>query len=326
MQNHLDFLPLRRDFDEQLRLFEIAQSANRSWSARPEVRQILDEFEKFGQGADIDECDALSRLFKDPSNSREFAGRISRHVLDMLSDEPLAQPEFGDQADSSSATIQLAKHGRAELSLTCFDARDESSDQIQSMGFYDCDRHEIIVAGEAEALFALYDPSANPAEKVSTWRERVSQGHAFHASSGSTFKSKTYTRIAKRVVVLRLVRRPLDPQPAREIRISDGAVLSQSNGSKHASCQEVMMATLGRMGRKDAVPAMSRLARNGDEHLRWEAIRQCLALDFRVGFDLLCEAATAPNDPLSGIASALRAQLIEAHPQLAELERELCHA
>jgi hypothetical protein len=54
--------------------------------------------------------------------------------------------------------------------------------------------------------------------------------------------------------------------------------------------------------------------------LRWQALRECLALDTQTGFTALAVIAARTEDALSGPAGALRAQLIEAHPQLQEVE------
>jgi hypothetical protein len=54
----------------------------------------------------------------------------------------------------------------------------------------------------------------------------------------------------------------------------------------------------------------------GSAHLRWQAVRECLALDTARGFALLSRIAADPADDLSTSAGALRAQLVETYPQL----------
>jgi hypothetical protein len=83
-----------------------------------------------------------------------------------------------------------------------------------------------------------------------------------------------------------------------------------------------MLAMLGRMGRKDAAPLIAEIAAGeGSPALRWQALRECLALDTQVGFAALSAVAGAAGDPLAANAGALRAQLIEAYPQLQEVEQ-----
>jgi hypothetical protein len=54
--------------------------------------------------------------------------------------------------------------------------------------------------------------------------------------------------------------------------------------------------------------------------LRWQALRECLALDTLAGFRALTAVATACDDPLAGAAGALRAQLVETYPQLGRIQ------
>jgi hypothetical protein len=88
----------------------------------------------------------------------------------------------------------------------------------------------------------------------------------------------------------------------------------------------MMLAVLGRMGRADAAPALAEMARDGCEHVRWQAVRECLALDTAEGFRTLAAIARDPADSLAAQAGTLRAQLLEAHPQLAILEERPCPA
>jgi hypothetical protein len=116
-------------------------------------------------------------------------------------------------------------------------------------------------------------------------------------------------------------------QPAAEPRIrpASGALLRQAAGDIRTSRQEMMLALLGRMRRADAAPVMAAIAREpGDRSLRWQALRECLALDTTEGFAALGAIAEAGDDPLSRQAAALRAQLVETHPVLHTLEQQIC--
>jgi len=81
-----------------------------------------------------------------------------------------------------------------------------------------------------------------------------------------------------------------------------------------------MLPLLGKMGRADAAPLIAGMALEpGSDGLRWQALRECLGLDTLTGFRTLTEMAGRPDDPLANSAGALRAQLIETYPQLAEV-------
>ena len=62
----------------------------------------------------------------------------------------------------------------------------------------------------------------------------------------------------------------------------------------------------------------------GGAGLRWQSLRECLGLDSAEGFRTLCGIARDAADPLFVPAGALRKQLLETHPQLAEVD--LCPA
>ena len=123
-----------------------------------------------------------------------------------------------------------------------------------------------------------------------------------------------------RLVSLRLQRRHERAGITREYALEDGRLLHQSAGNPRDSRIELMMAALGRMGRTDAAPIMAEIARgDGAEALRWQALRECLALDTLVGFTALSNIASNPADALSAPAEGLRGQLVSAYPQLAGL-------
>ncbi|WP_374405973.1 hypothetical protein [Pelagerythrobacter sp.] len=114
--------------------------------------------------------------------------------------------------------------------------------------------------------------------------------------------------------------------PSLEYRLSDGALLHRAAGDCHESRSELMLALLGRMERRDAVPAMAALAREGSDSLRWQALRECLALDSAAGFGELARIARDCADPLHAPARSLHADLCARHPQLAQQEAAPCPA
>ena len=86
------------------------------------------------------------------------------------------------------------------------------------------------------------------------------------------------------LVSLRLQRRPANAGPAREYELASGRLIHQAAGNPRDSRIEMMLALLGRMGRGDAAPLMARMAReDGSAALRWQALRECLALDYAGG-------------------------------------------
>jgi hypothetical protein len=74
------------------------------------------------------------------------------------------------------------------------------------------------------------------------------------------------------------------------------------------------------MERMDAVPVMVETTHDGSDHLRWQAVRECIALDTAAGLAALRAIAANPADSLHAPASALRERLHASHPELAALE------
>lgn len=78
-----------------------------------------------------------------------------------------------------------------------------------------------------------------------------------------------------------------------------------------------MVTLLGAMGRSDAAPLLADLAcGEGAEALRWQALRQGLALDSEIGFGAVSAVSNRPEDPLSQAASDLKLRLEHAYPAL----------
>ena len=122
--------------------------------------------------------------------------------------------------------------------------------------------------------------------------------------------------------VLQLQRSAKKPTPTREYCLKTGALLRQTSGEKSSSQQELAMAVLAAMQRRDAAPVIAKLSETGPDHRRWEAVRQSLGLDPVTGFEALQKIARTETDSLHEHARMVQTQLIEAHPQLAALNRQ----
>ena len=102
--------------------------------------------------------------------------------------------------------------------------------------------------------------------------------------------------------------------------------MHRASGCRAESQREMATALLGRMGRNDAAPLLAELAMSGSAHIRWQTLRECLSLDTGEGFAVLSRIAADPRDELAVPAGALRARLLEAHPQLSHIEEAVCPA
>jgi hypothetical protein len=166
-----------------------------------------------------------------------------------------------------------------------------------------------------------------PSERIDFCSEKVDLVAGTRLALDLSCEALQVLQVERRLVALRLHRFDAAPRPNREYRLCDGALVHLSAGEMRASRHAMMLALLGRMERREAAPEIAALAREpGDDSLRWQALRECLALDTAEGFRGLCSVARAAGDPLAASAGALRAQLAEAHPQLLALEDRPCPA
>lgn len=287
------------------------------WRADPAVAPVIEDIDRFGDGAPLEACPALEAVFTGgQAAAASLADALVRHHLPVLAERPFAHPALRHSHSGALSTLLLARAGRACLTIN---ARDPGRFDYDLAGYSDAVRHEAVLAGRAEARI------------VRCHRQPDGTPHLFHEELTLTagdvvsldLNSETLQILATpiRTVTLRLQRAAADPAPAREHALSDGRLLRQASGSIRSSRQEMMVALLGRMGRVEAAPLLSDMAcEPADPSLRWQALRESLALDTAAGFAALVQVSRRADDPLAPAAGALRAKLVEAHPQLLDLE------
>lgn len=208
--------------------------------------------------------------------------------------------------------MQIAQSGRATLSLIAYEEVGEES-EANSANFADREQIEIVLSGSACADIRQRGGSA--AAPVSSGRLNLEPGQVLNTSG--PMLARQISKVRGCLALLQLTREPIRPRPSCEIRLSDGAIIHKSCGEKRVSQQEMALAVLGAMKRKDALPAITDIARrDGPDHLRWEALRQALHLNPDRGFSVLSAISSDAKDELSIPAGALRQQLLETHPQL----------
>jgi hypothetical protein len=309
---------LRSDRRPQDRAQAALVAACDAWRREARVAPVLAQLQDFGRGAALADCPALARLFEPGGAARQLAGRFCAVFAGGLAGEPLGQLPFRHNFDGALSTLLLARAGTAQLALTALEPGEYAT---ASVTFSDATRHDAIIAGAAQAR-----EICRGGDGALTHREiRLEAGRTF--ALDLSCQALFVGRVDRRLVSLRLHRTARQPGPMREFALADGALLQQAAGDIRHSRQEMMLALLGRMKRREAAPLMAAIAgEDGPDSLRWEALREALALDTAEGFSALCRVARAPLDPLAAPAGALRAQLIEAHPQLRAFEEARCRA
>ncbi len=314
---------LRGDPASQRAAQLVVEAAKGRWRSSAVISGMAHDLADFAQGSALPECARLAAVFTNPV----VAGRIVRDLVTELvpamAAEPLGQVPFRHQYSRGMAVQQLLVSGGAAISLVLYEHHASGSD-ARSICFTDSERHEIALAGTAALQIVRRGPMQAGRADLTFEPITLAAGDMLTLCGNS--ETKLVTTIRQRLLVLRLARTPANPQPSLEFRVSDGTLVHRAAGDRADSRHEMMAALLGQMRRTEAAPVLAQMTRSGSDHLRWEALRQCLALDSGAGFAALGVIARDSADPLSGTASALRAQLIEAHPQLAALEEYPCPA
>lgn len=316
MQVHPDIAALRSDRAPQRAAQMEIQGAKDAWALEPGARELLADLQAYGSGAPFESCAMLEAVFTGQGDAERLMNALSRHYCNALAANRIGHPPFRIGFDGTASSILLARSGRAQLMLQ---AREPGATDNASHVFSDATRFDAVLGGKADARIVrkVSDDGAQARLAEEGLRLQPGQRYAFDLSS----EALVVDRVAQRLVVLRLMRVADEPNPSREFCATSGRLLHQSAATIAISRQETIVALLGRMGRADAAPAIADLARTSkDLSLRWQAVRETLALDSAAGFSLLCELALSADDPLAREAGALRAQLLETHPELAQLE------
>lgn len=321
MHVHPDIAALRRDRAPQRHAQLGIQRALNGWLAEGPVVQMRAELASFGAGASLDNCPHLQRLFSASGAAQEMLASLSAHFCAALRDQPLGHPPFQSGFDGVLGSIRLARAGDAQIQLQTYEPGDRAP---KAYRFSDCERYDYVLGGKAQARIVRLKEVG---ETICFDRQSVALEPDASFALDLACEALQVLSVRRRLVVLRLSRQRPDPNPSREYDAATGRLLHQSAGNLATSRQEAIIATLGRMKRGDAAEPISQIAlARGDNSLRWQALRESLALDTAKGFAALCAIAGDPGDPLASSAGALRAQLIEMHPELAQLEDDKCRA
>lgn len=305
--------------DAQARL----ERVKAAWLAEPDTATVLQVLECYGEGAALADCVPLAALVSEIGVARRLIGRLMGGMIGGLRENPLGHVPFRHQYVDGLAVLQLAQSGRATLSLLQY-ARSESETVPNSVCFTDGERHEICLAGAAQARRVTVTGGRPDKAELACSGIRIAVGSCL--SFAGLQETNLVDRVEGRLVMLRLSRPAATLLPSVEYRLADGALLHRAAGECRESRQELMLAVLGAMQRRDAVPAIARLIRTGSESLRWQALRECLALDSAEGFRQLSGISRDAADPLHGPAGALRRDLLARYPHLARAECEPCLA
>ena len=309
---------LRSDTAPQRKAQIALEAARDAWAHGP-ARSVLEQLESYGSKGDLADYPALSGLFGQAGTASALIEALMASLLDEVRAHPLGQVPLRHQYKDGLSVLQIAQRGRAALSLITYE---EPEVDPTSVCFAGGERHEAVLAGSADICeFELLAEAPGRASIDCRTRRAVAGEYLLCEGEKQT---RQIRQVHGRFVVLRLSRTEEVPPETRQYSLAGGRLLHRASGCRAESQREMATALLGRMGRSDVAPLLARLTKEGSDHIRWQTLRECLALDTVEGFGALSAIARNPADPLATPAGALMAQLVEAHPQLSQIEVSQC--
>ena len=292
-------------------------AAKDAWRAA--AAAVLAALDDYGAGADLADCAPLAALFTpDDPAADKFVARFTGTTLAALAAQPLGHVAARCRTNGVTSTLLLGAAGPATLVLWAIDGAGLARGKLPpSVSFAPVMMTERVLAGAGEV--ALYRRGDDAVAGLERRARTLEAGDICRRDGRDT--AMLFERVSGRLVMLKLQRGIADGGPVCEYELASGRLIHRASAFAADSRREMMVTLLARMGREDAVPHFARIARDtgSEDHLRWQALRECLGLDSGTGFTALCAIAADAADPLARHAGALRAQLLEAHPQLERL-------
>ena len=308
-----DELQALRGDDREARTHRVAmEEALEDCRREPRLAAVLEELLRYGEGGDFAHCPALVALFEHTRAARDILRPLIGRLIALHRAYPLAQLAFRHRSQAGTHVLQIAARGHATLSLV-LQYHDAGAEHTVAT-FADADQREVVLRGKASAC--LFEIEAEERGRVTL--ESMPSG--LQPGSRIRCPGPRHARLIQpshaSFLTLRLVRAARRPGPTRRVDVRSGRIVHRASGSVADSRADLAMLLLGRMGRRDALPVLSARSRTGNAQVRWQALRQCLALDAATGLPLLEGIAQDRGDPLYGAAKALLAQLQREQPFL----------
>jgi hypothetical protein len=292
------------------------------WRAHSPAQLAEDELARLADGAVLEDLPLLAALFTPgDATAQQFVGALVSRLCAGLAEAPLGVVPLRHFTDDALSSIMLARSGFATLSLQAFDGIGMARrPRPVSASFSPSQSWDQVLAGSASAELVHCRQIWPTRADLEVELIELSPGAVLTRNNRDT--ALLIGKFEGGLVSLRLQNRTINGGVTREYQLSDGALVHQAAGTPRESRLELTAALLGRMGRADAAPLLAAMAQeDGSAGLRWQTLRECLGLDSAEGFHTLCTIARNSADPLAAPAGALRAQLLETHPQLAKAEQ-----
>lgn len=287
------------------------KAAREAWLARPVPLAVAEGLKRYGEGQCLAGCKALHTLLHDHRAANAFLGSLFERVLPVLRERPMAEAPFHFKVSQGLSTIRLMEGRGATLSLVAYEPL-TSVDAPQTALFSDREVHELVLAGSALGVSHNWQGEG----QLGSTQHRWSHGDTITLHPRS--ETRQILKVERTLLLLQLTREPVCPAPTRLVALQTGRTIRTASGDKSASQAVMALGVLGALKDHSALDVMERTALHPfeDHDVRWEAVRQTLALDAARGLELLRKLEARIDDPLANPARALMAQLLEAQPEL----------
>lgn len=289
----------------------------RSWFADQATAGLEEQFLRYAQGEALAKLPVLAGIFgQDRQCGLELAQSFIKPLVAFLRERPLGQVPLRHSADEARATLVLYQSRGAALTLQVVEeAGLARRAPPQSALYTPGETHELVLAGRASTQVVTLVHDLPDKAMLEIRDEPIRQGDLLHRDCAR--ECQFIRKVDGALVSLKLQRREEAGCLTREFDLASGKFLRQATGSSRESRLELATALLGRMGRVDAAPLLAAMAQEeAGQSLRWQSLKECIALDTATGFAALCRIAEDSSDALAGPAGALRAQLLESYPVL----------
>lgn len=287
------------------------------WRSSPVMLTAQRELARFSAGSALEDLPLFSSLFESGSHiAPQLVGEVVSLFLGELSRNPLGQIPLRGSTTEVVTSVQLLRRGTTVLTLQAIDgSRLANQPDPVSANYSASETWEYVLSGTAVTDRIVLHGEG----KLESQPMDLMPGKVFHRLGAR--EALHYRQVPGWLVTLKLQRRDSGAQVAREYMLKTGELIHQSAASPRDSRLELTASLLARMGRRDAAPLLGAMAEEqGSAPMRWQVLRECLALDSATGFAALCRIAADPADCLAAHAGALRAQLLETYPALAAIE------
>ncbi len=283
-----------------------------AWRCSDAAAPVLAGLGRWGRGEHFAASPALAGLLASGGAAQTLLGPLIAELGGALAAQPLSMVPLRHGGNGALTSVVLAREGTAALSLVVLDGArlPRSADCVS---FAPGEEYEVVLTGKAHARLARMTAGG-----ITLHDQQLTVGTAMRRDAAC--EALLFDRVDGTLLLLRAQRRPLHGAGRITHALDDARVLSREPAPGDARL-ETLVALLGRMKRADAAPAIAGLALDPvhSDQVRWQALREALALDTRAGFVALSAVACDAGDPLAAPAGALRATLIESWPQLLEL-------